>query len=174
MGWLVEDGRRLPGSANTGGAEGDTFFGQEGADVFVIAGGTNWIMDFELGIDRIEVPGMDDAGFRAAASQVGDHLHVAFEGGDPGLTPAGAGLYLAWTTPAALEGVDPACVAPAPTVPVGARSRADRGVSCGRSESHRTRRISGRSALAAQEGRAQPPPSADRGRAPETRRSLQG
>ena len=81
-----------------GGAEGDTFFGQEGADTFVIAGGVNWIMDFEAGIDRIEVPGMDDAGLRAAASQVGDHLHVAFEGGDPGSTPAGAGLYLAWTT----------------------------------------------------------------------------
>ena len=80
-----------------GGDEGDTFFGQAGADTFVIAGGVSWIMDFEPGIDRIEVPGMDDAGFRAAASQLGDHLHVAFEGGD---------LYLAWTTLAGLEGVD--------------------------------------------------------------------
>ena len=89
-----------------GSVEGDTFFGQDGADTFVIAGGLNWIMDFEPGIDRIETLGMDEADFRAAASQLGDHLHVAFEGGDPGLTPAGAGLYLAWTTLAGLEGVD--------------------------------------------------------------------
>ena len=38
-----------------GGAEGDTFFGQEGADRFVIAGGVSWIMDFDAAEgDRIE------------------------------------------------------------------------------------------------------------------------
>ena len=80
-----------------GGAEGDTFFGQGGADVFVVAGGTNWVMDFAPGSDRFEISGMTETGFRAAATQVGDHVHVALDGGD---------LYLAWTTLAALEGVD--------------------------------------------------------------------
>ena len=38
-----------------GETEGDTFFGQENADRFVIAGGVNWIMDFDAAEgDRIE------------------------------------------------------------------------------------------------------------------------
>ena len=54
-------------------------------------------MDFAPGSDRFEISGMTETGFRAAATQVGDHVHVALDGGD---------LYLAWTTLAALEGVD--------------------------------------------------------------------
>ena len=70
-----------------GGNEGDTFFGQGGADVFVVAGGLNWIMDFD-GADWLDV-GMTLAQVQAAATQAGTHLHVALEGGD---------LYLANTT----------------------------------------------------------------------------
>ena len=78
-----------------GGPEGDTFFGQEGADTFVIAGGPNWnwIMDFDSS-DRISI-GMDLAQVQAASTQVNYHLHVALEGG--------GGLYLAWSTIADLE-----------------------------------------------------------------------
>ena len=50
--------------------------------------------------------GKDEAGLRAAAAQAGEHLHIAFDGGDLGLNPAGAGLYRAWTTLAVLEGID--------------------------------------------------------------------
>ena len=47
-----------------GGAEGDTFFGQEGAGVFVIRGGTNWVMDFD-DADRLSI-GMNLAQVQAA------------------------------------------------------------------------------------------------------------
>ena len=80
-----------------GGAEGDTFFGQDGADTFVVTGGQNWIMDFEPGVDRLVIDGMTEAALRAGATQAGEHLHVAFDGGD---------LYLAWTSLAALDGYD--------------------------------------------------------------------
>ena len=62
-----------------GGAEGDTFFGQGGADTFVIAGGMNWIMDFDSS-DRLEI-GMTLAEVQGAATQVGAHLHIALAGG---------------------------------------------------------------------------------------------
>ena len=71
-----------------GGDEGDTFFGQEGADTFGIAGGVNWIMDFDSA-DRLSI-GMTLSQVQAAATQLGDHLHVALAGGGD--------LYLAWTT----------------------------------------------------------------------------
>ena len=46
-------------------------------------------MGFDPGVDRREVSGMTDPGFRTAAPQVGKHLHVApIEDGD---------LYLAST-----------------------------------------------------------------------------
>ena len=41
------------------------------------------------------VSGMTEAGFRAAATQVGEHLHVAL--------PEGGDLYLAWTTLGAFD-----------------------------------------------------------------------
>ena len=75
-----------------GGAEGDTFFGQEGADVFVVTGGRNWIMDFDEN-DRLDV-GMTLGQLQAAATQLGNDLHVAFEGGD---------LYFANTVLADIE-----------------------------------------------------------------------
>ena len=85
-----------------GGAEGDTFFGHgvagpDGdADRFIITGGRNWIMDFSPGADWLSVRGIStDAQLLANATQVGDHLHIGFYGGD---------LYLAWTTLAELEG----------------------------------------------------------------------
>ena len=80
-----------------GGLEGDTFFGQAGADTFVFAGGVNWVMDFEPGTDRIEASGLTDDNLAARATQVGEHLHIAFHGGD---------LYLASTTLADLAGFD--------------------------------------------------------------------
>ena len=87
-----------------GGAEGDTFFGHAGGggdrgwDTFIITDGPNWVMDYEPDVDRIEVPGITtDAALRAAATQAGEHLRIAFEGGD---------LYLTWTTLAELEGHD--------------------------------------------------------------------
>ena len=46
-------------------------------------------MGFELGADRIEVSDMTEVGFRAAATQVGEHLDAAL--------PEGGDLYLAWT-----------------------------------------------------------------------------
>ena len=76
-----------------GGAEGDTFFGGPGADVFHIAGGRNWIMDFD-GADRIAI-GMNLAQVQAAATQLGPDLHVARAGG--------VDLYLAGTTLSEIE-----------------------------------------------------------------------
>ena len=80
-----------------GGSEGDTFFGEVGADVFVIEGGLNWVMDFEAGVDRLEVEGLTEQEFTARATQVGEHLHVQLDDGD---------LYLAGTTLAELAGHD--------------------------------------------------------------------
>ena len=71
-----------------GGAEGDTFFGGPGADVFVIEGGRNWVMDFD-DADRLAI-GMNLSQVQAAATQLGDDLHVALAGGGD--------LYLANTT----------------------------------------------------------------------------
>ena len=67
--------------------------GQSGADILILAGGP--VMGIELGMDRLKVSGMTEAGFRAAATQVGEHLH--------GALPKGGGLYLAWTTLGALN-----------------------------------------------------------------------
>ena len=79
-----------------GGSEGDTFFGQAGADTFILAGGVSWVMDFEAGVDRLDLPGIaTDAALRSAATQVGEHLRIEFDGGD---------VFLAWTTLDALEG----------------------------------------------------------------------
>ena len=76
-----------------GGTEGDTFFGQEGTDTFVIRSGSSWVMDFESA-DRLSI-GMDLSQVQGAATQLGDHLHVALaDGGD---------LYLAYTTLAEVE-----------------------------------------------------------------------
>ena len=63
--------------------------GQSGADILILAGGPV-IMGFEPGVDRLKVSGMTEAGFRAAATQVGEHLH--------GALPEGGDLYLAWAT----------------------------------------------------------------------------
>ena len=52
-------------------------------------------MGFEPGVDRIEVSDMTEAGFRAAATQIGEHLDVAL--------PEGGDLYLAWTMFGALD-----------------------------------------------------------------------
>ena len=72
-----------------GGREGDIFFGQAGADIFVLVGGTSWVMDLEAA-DTLVLPGVDsDKDLRVAASQVGDHVRVDFDGGE---------LYLVWTT----------------------------------------------------------------------------
>ena len=71
-----------------GGAEGDTFFGGPGADVFVIAGGRNWVMDFD-DADRLSI-GMNLSQVQAAATQLGTDLHIALAGGGD--------LYLANTT----------------------------------------------------------------------------
>ena len=71
------------------GAEGDTFFGQAGADTFFITGTLSWIMDFEPGTDRLALAGMSPGELAAHATQIGQHLHIAHDGGD---------LYLAWTT----------------------------------------------------------------------------
>ena len=80
-----------------GGSEGDTFFGQAGADTFVFAGGTNWVMDFESGTDRLSGTGYaTSAEVRGAATQVGAHLHIELDGGGD--------LYLAWTTLGELAG----------------------------------------------------------------------
>ena len=87
----------LPGGAGNdtlhGGSEGDTFFGQEGADTFVVRGGVSWVMDFESA-DRLSI-GMNLSQVQAAATLLGDHLHVALAyGGD---------LYLANTVLADVE-----------------------------------------------------------------------
>ena len=76
-----------------GGAEGDTFFGGPGADVFQIAGGRNWIMDFDEA-DRLAI-GMNLAQVQGAATQIGADLHVALAGGGD--------LYLANTTLSEIE-----------------------------------------------------------------------
>ena len=74
-----------------GGAEGDTFFGQAGSDTFVIAGGTNWLMDFEPGTGRLSATGFEtSAEVRAATVQVGEHVQIELDGG--------VDVYLAWTT----------------------------------------------------------------------------
>ena len=52
-------------------------------------------MGFEPGVDRTEVSDMTEAGYRAAATQIGEHLDVAL--------PEGGDLYLAWTTLGALD-----------------------------------------------------------------------
>lgn len=62
--------------------------GQSGADILILAGGP--VMGFEPGVDRLKVSSMTEAGFRAAATQVGEHLH--------GALPDGGDLYLAWAT----------------------------------------------------------------------------
>ena len=80
-----------------GGSEGGFFFGEGGADVFVIEGGLSWVMDFEAGVDRLEVEGLTEQEFTARATQVGEHLHVQLDDGD---------LYLAGTTLAELAGQD--------------------------------------------------------------------
>lgn len=60
------------------------------ADVFVVARGTNLVIDFEAGTDRLDLPGIDtETQWTARATLVGEHFHIAFDGGD---------LYLAWTT----------------------------------------------------------------------------
>ena len=56
-------------------------------------------MDFEPGTDRITETGFESsAEARAAATQVGAHLHIELDGGGD--------LYLAWTTLGELAGVD--------------------------------------------------------------------
>ena len=52
-------------------------------------------MGFEPGVDRIEVSDMTEAGFRAATTRVGEHLHMAL--------PEGGDLYLVWTTLGAFD-----------------------------------------------------------------------
>ena len=64
-----------------GGLEGDTFLGQAGTDTFVVAAGGNGVMDFEPGTDRIEASGLTDDNLAPRATQVGEHLHIAFHGG---------------------------------------------------------------------------------------------
>ena len=57
----------------------------------MIAGGTNWLMDFEPGTDRLSAPGFEtSAEVRAAAVQVGAHVQIELDGGGD--------VYLAWTT----------------------------------------------------------------------------
>ena len=65
-----------------GGSGKDAAIGEGGNDVIV--GGRSWIMDFEVGVDRIEAPGLTDSNLAARATQSGEHLHIEFE-------PAGAG-----------------------------------------------------------------------------------
>ena len=67
--------------------------GLDGADVFVLSGGVNWVMDFDSP-DRLDV-GMSLSQVQAAATQQGAHLHVALAGGGD--------LYLANTTLAEVE-----------------------------------------------------------------------
>ena len=90
------------GSGNdrlVGGAEGDTYFGgggspgASGADTFVVTGGVNWVMDFDSS-DRLDL-GMTLAQVQAAATQLGEHLHVALAGGGD--------LYIANTVLADVE-----------------------------------------------------------------------
>ena len=76
-----------------GGDKGDTFFGGPGADVFQIAGGRNWIMDFD-DADRLAI-GIDLSQVQAAATQLGADLHIALAGGGDS--------YLAGTTLTEIE-----------------------------------------------------------------------
>ena len=46
-------------------------------------------------MDRLKVSGMTGAGFRAATTRVGEHLHMAL--------PEGGDLYLVWTTLGAFD-----------------------------------------------------------------------
>ena len=46
-------------------------------------------------MDRLKVSGMTEAGFRAATTRVGEHLHMAL--------PEGGDLYLVWTTLGAFD-----------------------------------------------------------------------
>ena len=65
--------------------------------MFEIAGGTNWVMDFEAGSDRLAIAGLTAGGLAARATQDGEHLYIALDDGD---------LYLAWTTLDDLAGHD--------------------------------------------------------------------
>ena len=69
-----------------GGAEGDTFFGGPGADTFVLTGGTSWVMDFRLGEDVLQAPGLPGVatqGLPPGANPTADRAHVLiqYEGG---------------------------------------------------------------------------------------------
>ena len=72
----------------TGGAEGDTFFGQDGADAFVYNGGTVWVMDYEPGVDALDFNGVTVSETR----QPGDGAHLGLDMSDGGT------IWLAWTT----------------------------------------------------------------------------
>lgn len=63
-----------------GGAGDDTLEGGPGYDRFVLQAGTNWILDYEPGIDEIDAPGLTDLA-TARITQVGDHLLVDYDGG---------------------------------------------------------------------------------------------
>lgn len=92
-----------------GGKEGDTFFGQEGFDIFQVYGGVNWIMDFEPGKYVVYTIGAGGTYRLSNPVQVGDHVHVTINPGagiivsigEP--TAPGGDLYLAWTTVAEVE-----------------------------------------------------------------------
>ena len=49
-----------------------TYFGHEGADVFVGNSDVNWIMDFEPGIDRLDLPMVDEQDVYLAWTTLGD------------------------------------------------------------------------------------------------------
>ena len=60
--------------------------------------GPTCAIDFDGGTDRLDLPDLDtEAQWTARATQVGEHLHIALDGGD---------LYLAWTTLDDLAGQD--------------------------------------------------------------------
>lgn len=62
-----------------GGHEGSTLFGEEGADIFVFTGGSNWFMDFDVAEgDRIGGVPAADAIANGQMLQVGEHLAVYF------------------------------------------------------------------------------------------------
>ena len=52
-------------------------------------------MGFEPSVYQLKISDMTEAGFRAAATQVDEHLYVAL--------PEGGDLYLAWTTLGTLD-----------------------------------------------------------------------
>lgn len=66
---------------------GDTFFGQGGADRFIVGSGPSWIMDYEPGVDRIESE-MEGPGW-SGWYQVGAHAANDFAQGT---------VFVAWTT----------------------------------------------------------------------------